>query len=135
MQASEPETVCSGERTTVCDTSLQCLSNCANETCFTSRSEEYQGWNMYYVIFFSGRSKCFYVTEPFETKICYRHVKSGDLYASRDYDEIECHVTYGETECDLCFANEKKCLFFDCRNVDGPYGQGSIGSTCDENGT
>ena len=139
MQDSEPVRSCNYRETRyhdiTCETELQCLSNCANETCFSSRSEDFGDSNMYYVIYVSGYSICFYVTEPFETKICHSYVKSGDLYTSRDLHETVCHVTYGDTECDLCFADEDKCLFFDCRNVDGPYGQGSIGSTCDENGT
>ena len=111
----------------LCYTPEHCLPGCGNETCFTTYEKYTIGFDYDLYIYNNTQHRCFEFTEPFETSMCFTRIGSF---------RPNCTMEYDGTTCDSCFVNRRTyCLYFDCRNVQTPYGQGSIGSTCDAYGT
>ena len=129
QSSSEPQRFCfRGFSGVGCETFHHCVTNCegTDEMCFSARFDYGARFSPRLGAMGNRYSLCYQITEPFETEICYSQT---NIY------RIECSVTYDGIPCDSCVISDQDCLYFDCRNIEGPFGQGSIGTTCDENGT
>ena len=127
-----------GGKRTECRTTSQCLPHCGNETCLDpfiliERSDSFRFdptvTYAYRYLF------CNVISEPIILQQCFNIFYR--TYSDKD-SNLRCAFVYQLPStlpiCYGCAVNEQGCVYFDCRNVQTPYGQGGIGSTCDENG-
>ena len=126
-----------GGTRTECDTVPQCLPHCGNETCLVPSSSIEISDSFKFdvtVTYFYRYLFCYDIYEPIISKTCFS--TTYRTYYDKD-SSLRCsffHLFGSYFAPCPCVMDEQGCIYFDCRKLQTPYGQGGIGSTCDENG-
>lgn len=64
---------------------------------------------------------CYDIYGTYTTNFCYNYTVTDS--------RPSCSLTYFDQDCAVCII-DGNCSLFDCTNVQGPYGQGTYGNTC-----